>query len=93
MTPKQREHRRGWGARQGLILPALQAVGMSYLNEFIPHRMDEKPLKSFKVGGWHNPMYMLRKLHRWLHGGCMGRRVGVWLGGQLRGYWTSISET
>lgn len=51
MTPKQKEHRRGWGAWQGLILPDLQAVGMSYLNEFIPHSIDEKPLKSFKVGG------------------------------------------
>lgn len=72
MTPKQREHRRGWGARQGLILPDLQAVGMSYLNEFIPQSIDEKPLKSFKVGGWHNLIYMLRKLHRWLHGGWNG---------------------
>lgn len=92
MTPKQREHRRGWGARQGLILPDLQAVGMSYLNEFIPQSIDEKPLKSFKVGGWHNLIYMLRKLHRWLHGGWMGRWVGVWPGSQLRGCWTSIGE-
>ena len=81
MSPKQGENRRkkenprGWGARQGLILPDLQAVGTS-LN-FIPSTMDGKPLKSFKVGGWHNLIYLLRKLLRWLHGGWMGRRAEV----------------
>lgn len=72
---KEEENPRGWGARQGLILPDLQAVGMS-LN-FIPSTMDGKPLKSFKVGGWHNLIDMLRKLLRWLHGRWMGRRTEV----------------
>lgn len=75
MSPKQgengrkKENPRGWGARQGLMLPDLQAVGMS-LN-FIPSTMDGKPLKSFKVEGWHNLIYMLRRLLRWQHGGWM----------------------